>query len=110
MLKTPMPPERQKRIEDARSNPLSSDRLESSETVFCGFTHSELFDAFTLVEDLDHWKNPITAVIHAEDWMVVDAAVAYFTGGPIHPVVNENLKEGWISVWAPGYYISMPGG
>jgi hypothetical protein len=60
--------------------------------------------AFKLVQNKEHWKNPINAVIAAKDRDVVDEAIIYYTGsvGAFTP-----MKGGKLRVRADGYYIAI---
>lgn len=44
------------------------------------FTQEQLEAAFKKVQNADHWKNPIDAVIDTADIDVTRAAIQHFTG------------------------------
>ena len=43
------------------------------------YTDFELRQAFELVQNREHWKNPVNAVINECDKEIVQEAVIYFT-------------------------------
>lgn len=53
-------------------------------TKFRGFTYDELNRAFKLVQNEDHWKNPINSVCSSDEVKVVAAAIEYFTATKAH--------------------------
>lgn len=70
-----------------------------------GFTHKELTEAFKLIQNAEHWKNPIDAWIHPEKFEVCNEACVYFTG-------SQLTRKQWASssalrVTAPGYYVTI---
>jgi hypothetical protein len=88
------------------------------------YSQAELRAAFSLVEDVDNWKNPIDAWINASLWPVVKEAVIHFTGsvptiisldlnGHTHPISPELAIgftavtfRGRLHVKAAGYYVA----
>ncbi len=65
------------------------------------FSVYEMDVAFTRVQDKDHWKNPVNAVVEADEVEVTRAAVAFYTGSEAH---FEAREDGRVNVWAEGYY------
>lgn len=68
-----------------------------------GYTHEQLDEAFRQVQDADHWKNPIDAVVDRSMWDVLAVAIPYFTGTDAdHDDVDGQPDR--IRVFAPGYF------
>ena len=44
------------------------------------YTRDELAEAFRVVQNPDHWKGPIDAVIHKDAMDVTNAALIFFAG------------------------------
>ncbi len=76
---------------------------------FKGFTLTELRAAFEQVEDKDHWKNPIHAIILLIDYPMTAAAVEFFAGSRLDAVYVEpeycQPRKCYVS--GPGYYASV---
>lgn len=51
------------------------------------YSQAELRAAFSLVENVENWKNPIDAWVHSSLWPVVQQAIIHFTGSV--PTVPE---------------------
>jgi hypothetical protein len=64
-------------------------------------TQEQLHAAFTAVQNKDHWKNAINALIDPADQDVTGAAIMHFAYGnaSFTPAANGKLR-----VRAPGYY------
>jgi hypothetical protein len=63
------------------------------------YSQAELRAAFSLVEDINNWKNPIDAWVHSSLWPVVKEAVIHFTGSV--PTIPEIEMNGRIIPLAP---------
>lgn len=68
------------------------------------YTQEQLEQAFDLVADKKHWKNPINAVIPLEsDQALIREAVIHFTGSvPTFVRTSKGIK-----VTANGYYLTI---
>jgi hypothetical protein len=70
-----------------------------NEDAFCirltGFTKKQLTDAFEKVQDKDHWKNPISAVIPNTELLLTMSAIEHFHG-------PSNTKTEIVEVRADG--------
>jgi hypothetical protein len=58
------------------------------------YSQAELRAAFSLVEDVANWKNPVDAWIHSSLWPVVQQAIIHFTGSV--PTIPEMLVNGQV--------------
>lgn len=68
-----------------------------------GFALEELQEAFDLVKDEEHWKNPIDRVVDESQIRILRAAIPWMTGTEaIFLPVDE---PGKIRVKADGYYL-----
>ena len=106
MLKTNLSPVRKSIFEQEKNSPFSTNRFLNPDTVFGGFTFTELCEAFTLVQNLGNWKDPIKdAEIHVDDIPVVEAAITFFTcsASTFTPLPDKNF----VLVSALGYYICV---
>ena len=56
---------------------------------------------FSLIQDKDHWKNPIHCIIPARDYDAFNRAVTYFTGGGLC-IVGED--KGKLECKGSGYW------
>ena len=67
------------------------------------YTQAELKEAFELVQNAQHWKGPIEAVIPIEKRDVVEAAIPFYTAtnAIFRPIQNNPAR---IYVEAPGYW------
>ncbi len=65
------------------------------------FTVRELQEAFTMVQDQENWKNPVSALIHPRYRDVVADAVTFMTGS-IPKFLN--IGSDMLRVQAAGYY------
>ena len=74
------------------------------DAVFFNYTQKELERAFTKVKNKKDWKRSIRAIVNAEDFDVICAAVAYFTGSQLE--IAENLGKKY-RVHALGYYSAI---
>lgn len=82
---------------------LNKDELEAFlEEGRGGFTGEEISDAFDLVKDAEHWKNPIDAIIPAGKQAVVERAIPWYTG--TEAAFEECDRAGYLRVTAPGYF------
>ena len=68
-----------------------------------GYTHDQLSEAFDVVKDHEHWKNPIDAVVSADKRDVLTHAIPYFTGTAAD-FDDEGLDPGKLRVFADGYF------
>lgn len=68
-----------------------------------GFTPDQLNDAFTAVQDKDHWKNPIDAVVDRSQIEVLTRSIPYHTGtfASFEDVEGQPFK---VRVTADGYF------
>ena len=62
------------------------------------FTQEQLESAFKLVQNKEHWKNPIESYCTSDEVAVVAAAVEHFTATQayfnyIRPIVNPNTDD-----------------
>jgi len=65
-----------------------------------GYKISDLDKAFKKVQDKEHWKNPISAVIKREDMAILRVAIPFYTGTPAFFYHYAGLTI----VKADGYY------
>ncbi len=65
------------------------------------FTVRELHDAFSMVQDQENWKNPVSALIHPQFKDVVADAVTFMTGSVPKFL---SIGSGMLRVQASGYY------
>lgn len=70
-----------------------------------GYTHAELNEAFQKIQNAEHWKNPIDAWIHPNQFEVCAEACCYFTGSSLSRV--QWAGEHAVRVMAPGYYLTI---
>lgn len=70
------------------------------------YTDFELRQAFELVQNREHWKNPVNAVINECDKEIVQEAVIYFTATV--PTFTQ-LADGKLRVQAAGYWAGPAG-
>ena len=68
------------------------------------YSREEMDVAFSYVQDSEHWKNPLTALIPNEMLDVVEQAVIYFTGSV---VFVTPLDEHCSMVEAAGYFLTI---
>lgn len=68
-------------------------------------TIRDLYIAFELIKNDEHWKNPIDAIINADDYKVCNAACVHFTCGYLD-IYESN--DGLLKVQSEGYYINCP--
>ncbi len=62
---------------------------------------------FEMVEDKEHWKNPIDAVIAVTDFDAIADAVDFYTATTLW--IIEDLGNGTYRVAADGYYAGPAG-
>ena len=69
------------------------------------YTVEQLQQAFTSVQNSEHWKNPISATINKDDQDLVHEAIIYFAGcnPQFEPIMGTEL----LTVKAVGYYIAV---
>ena len=69
-----------------------------------GYSRLQLHPAFEMVADRKHWKNPINALVEADDakLAIIAAAVPFFTGSLAE--ITKGRKRGTFRVRAAGYY------
>ena len=69
------------------------------------YTVEQLQQAFTSVQNSEHWKNPISATINKDDQDLVHEAIVYFAGcnPQFEPIMGTEL----LTVKAVGYYIAV---
>ena len=75
----------------------------TAEKVYAEFTYDQLRSAFETVQDEDHWKNPISAVIPAGQHRLTAAAIEFFAGGGSR-VRSIADRDDLFFIEAPGYY------
>lgn len=98
-----------KQIESIKIEALKKDELERQiaweRTVKDGdYFVSELRVAFDKVQNKDHWKNPIDAVILTKDIKITEAAIIHYTGSvPTFTRVDGNNTR----VKAAGYFATI---
>lgn len=63
---------------------------------------AQLKEAFEKVQDKEHWKNPINAVIAKADLAITAEAIEYYTS--TSPEVVEEYEDGTIKIYALGYW------
>lgn len=68
-----------------------------------GFTQGQIDEAFDLVKNEEHWKNPIDTVIPAEKREIVEKAIPWFTGTDAEFTEIDGQPQN-LRVTAPGYY------
>ena len=59
-------------------------------------------DAFQAVQNKDHWKGPIDAVIDADKRKITTEAISFFAGGK--GIKFTDAGDGRLRVTAPGYW------
>ena len=69
----------------------------------CGFTQAQIEAAFESVQDAQHWKNPINAIVDRAQIEVLTRAIPYYTGTPAFFDDVEG-QPGKVRVTADGYY------
>lgn len=115
------------------SKPLSYNYERDEIVTTCNgdrYSQAELRAAFSLVENVDNWKMPIDAWIHASLYPIVREAVIHFTGsvpsiheiestapgsngqrisiGPeFSPLIRTVALQGRVRVKAAGYYSAI---
>jgi CTP:molybdopterin cytidylyltransferase MocA len=69
------------------------------------YTVEQLQQAFTSVQNSEHWKNPISATINKGDQALVHEAIVYFAGcnPQFEPIMGTEL----LTVKAVGYYVAV---
>lgn len=69
------------------------------------YTVEQLQQAFTSVQNSEHWKNPISATINKVDQALVHEAIVYFAGcnPQFEPIMGTEL----LTVKAVGYYVAV---
>lgn len=95
-------------VDDAHAQAIEEDKLDSA-PIYRGFTRAALARAFERVQNPEHWKRPIDAVIQAEDATVTAAAIAFFAGSPceFRAVRRRKGEPRRMRVKAPGYWLSV---
>ena len=73
----------------------------NNEPLYQSFTHKQLEEAFSLVSNKTHWKDPIDTTIDAKDWPIVHAAIRFFTATT--PKIYSFLPNNQVKVRAEGY-------
>lgn len=70
------------------------------------FTREQMKEAFDMVADRNHWKNPIKRIVKIEPRMIpiIEDAVMYFTGSEAE---ITKLHSGFYRVEAVGYYSAI---
>lgn len=68
-----------------------------------GFTHEQIREAFGMVQDEDHWKNPIDAIVDRDQVDLLARAIPYMTGTPAS-FDDAGCEPGTTRVTAPGYF------
>lgn len=68
-----------------------------------GFTEMQLHDAMTMIENKDHWKNPIDVVISTRFLTIARAACIFYTGTELKDTDVEDRAD-LSRVTAPGYW------
>ena len=68
-----------------------------------GYTMDQLERAFDSVKDQEHWKNPIDAIVDADQRNVISRAIPWYTGteAEFTAVEGDTSK---LRVTAPGYF------
>ena len=66
-----------------------------------GHTIADLREAFEVVEDPDHWKNPIVASLLPHRAEITVEAIRYFHG--VNPTVKESVSGDRVMIKSPGY-------
>ena len=69
------------------------------------YTQQQLHDAFTKVQDKQHWKNPIDALVEKKDIDIVTEAIIHFTGSI--PTFQPKKGSGKYRVQAAGYFLTI---
>ena len=72
------------------------------------YTRDQLKEAFEKVQNKDHWKNPIDAVIPKQAMDITADAIHFFTGTQAFFSSNrltlKEVQDGCVRVTAIGYY------
>lgn len=67
-----------------------------------GYTDEQMQEAFDLVKDADHWKNPIDRIVDRKHVDVLDVAITWYTGMPaFFEDVDDPAK---VRVTCDGYF------
>lgn len=70
------------------------------------YTQKQLSDAFDLVKNSKHWKNPINKSVVTKDPNLIIEAVIHFTGSVPLCIPVKNCKDKY-SFKAAGYYATI---
>lgn len=68
-----------------------------------GFSPAELDEAFDVVKDAAHWKNPIDAIVPRSMVAVLERAIPYYTGTSAEFFDTEDAEK--VQVKADGYFL-----
>lgn len=68
-----------------------------------GFSPAELDEAFDVVKDAAHWKNPIDAIVPRSMVAVLQHAIPYYTGTLAEFFDTEDAEK--VQVKADGYFL-----
>ena len=69
------------------------------------FSVEEMNEAFKYVQDTEHWKNPIYALVPSDMLRVVEKAIVYYTGSWPEVYPTDDLDA--FIVEADGYFIAI---
>jgi hypothetical protein len=86
--------------------PMTDEQRRAEVVSSKGFTHGQLHDAFTFVQDKTNWKNPIACVLDDPtdaQCQLIAEAVNYIAGGGAKFTIIS-MRSNKIRVTAPGYY------
>lgn len=67
-----------------------------------GYSQEQLADAFDIVKNAEHWKNPIDAVVPRDMTDVLGRAIPWFTG--TEASFSDTAKPDEVRVTAMGYW------
>jgi len=81
------------------------DRAAAIKRILGGYTQEQLEVAFRVVQNPEHWKNPVRAIIPATQLEVTKAAIIHFTGSTA--VVTPCPNGTQVQVEAAGYYAAI---
>ena len=70
-----------------------------------GYTHQDLADAFSEIQNSENWKLPVDAWIHPDSFEIYNEACVYFTGSALKRV--QWAGEHAVRVSAAGYYAAI---
>ena len=91
-------------LKDLSLEDASEERMFANQKVDGEYTQADLKFAFTKVQNKEHWKNPIDAIIKMEEQDITERAIIFYTGS----IPSFAPKAGgMLRVIADGYYVAI---